>query len=108
MAVQLLFPTLVYQARLPGWRRLNAPLLRERHGTRRRAWAAPASAVDDQRDLLRRGAAGSAGIEIRGSAARALHGLAAARRRGGARAAAVGDAAGARGRAGAVRELAAP
>src|SRR5947208_14208018 len=28
MAVQLLFPTLVYQARLPGWRRLNAPLLR--------------------------------------------------------------------------------
>jgi len=29
MAVQLLFPTLVYQARLPGWRRLNAPLLRE-------------------------------------------------------------------------------
>jgi uncharacterized protein (TIGR02466 family) len=29
MAVQLLFPTLVYQARLPGWRRLNARLLRE-------------------------------------------------------------------------------
>src|SRR5205085_11330936 len=29
MAVQLLFPPLVYQARLPGWRRLNAPLLRE-------------------------------------------------------------------------------
>src|SRR5437762_2030230 len=24
MAVQLLFPTLVYQARLPGWRRLHA------------------------------------------------------------------------------------
>src|ERR1700752_431283 len=29
MAVQLLFPTLVYQARLTGWRRLNARLLRE-------------------------------------------------------------------------------
>lgn len=29
MAVQPLFPTLVYQARLPGWRRLNARLLRE-------------------------------------------------------------------------------
>ncbi len=29
MAVQLLFPTLVYQARLPGWRRLNSRLLRE-------------------------------------------------------------------------------
>src|SRR2546430_13054961 len=40
-------------------------LLGERHGTRRRARAAPASAVDDQRDLLRRGAAGSAGTEIR-------------------------------------------
>jgi uncharacterized protein (TIGR02466 family) len=29
MAVQLLFPTLVYQARLPAWRRLNARLLPE-------------------------------------------------------------------------------
>src|ERR1700704_1491679 len=53
-------------------------LLGERHGARRRARPAPASPVHDQRHPLRRGAGRLAGAEVRGPAARAPDGLAAA------------------------------